>query len=109
MGHTLVDVKSLKSLEDLAIQLTSAIYSLMTLHNYQVRAIEIGIMQEDMNERANTIAWDLKRLMKHYQIQLDATLELLPPEFDPKKHIKKMIRAQRKEAKERAKEESCVT
>lgn len=105
MHHTYVDVKNLKSLEDLAIHLTSAIYSLMTLNNFQIRSIETGIMKEDMNERANTIVWDLRRLMKHYQNQLDTTLELLPPEFDAKKHIKKMIRTQRKGEKEKNKSE----
>ena len=109
MAHTPVDVKSLKTLEDLAIHLTTAIYSLMTLNNFQVRSIETGMMKEDMNERGNTIIWDLRRLMNHYQLQLDSTLELLPSKFDPKNHIKKMIKSQHKETRKKLKEKSCDT
>jgi hypothetical protein len=77
MDHTLVGEKSLKSLEDYAVLLSVAMLSLNTLHNFQVRAIEIGIMKEDMVERANTIIWDLRRLIKLYQNQSEATLELV--------------------------------
>lgn len=90
MDHTFVDEKSLKSLEDLAVVLTGNMISLQTLHNMQVRAIEIGIMKEDMNERANTIAWDLRRLMKLYQNQLESVLELLPEDFNAKATIEKL-------------------
>lgn len=92
MDHTPVDVKSLKSLEDLAVHLSTGIYSLMTMHNYQVRAIEIGIMKEDMNERGNTIAWDLRRLIKHYKEQLEETLQLLPDDFNPNAAIKNLMK-----------------
>lgn len=77
MDHTYLDVKSLKTLEDYAVLLVSGIMTLTTLQNLQVRAIELGIMKEDMNERANTIIWDLRRLMKLYQNQSEATLELV--------------------------------
>lgn len=110
MDHTPVDVKSLKSLEELAVHLSTALYSLMTLHNYQVRAIEIGIMKEDMNERSNTIAWDLRRLMKHYKEQLDETMQLLPVDFNPNETIKNLMKPKVK--KTRAKkvvEEKCDT
>lgn len=90
MDHTPVDVKSLKSLEDLAIHLTAGMYSLMTMNNFQVRAIELGIMKEDMNERSNTIIWDLRRLLKHYQTQLESVLELLPDDFNPNEVIKNL-------------------
>ena len=87
MDLTIVDVKNLKNLEDLALHLTVGIHSLITLYNYQVRSIEIGIMKEDMNERANTILWDIRRLMIQYKHQLEAVLELLPDTFDPKEKI----------------------
>jgi hypothetical protein len=90
MDHISVDVKRLQTLEDLAVHLSTAIYSLMTLHNFEVRAIEIGIMKEDMNERANTIAWDLKRLMKIYKNQLEEVLDLLPDDFNAYEAIKKL-------------------
>lgn len=90
MDHTYVDEKSLKSLEDCAIFLTSGMLTLKTLQNHQVRAIEIGIMKEDMNERANTIIWDLRRLLKLYQDQLEATLELLPDDFNGQAILEKL-------------------
>lgn len=82
MDHTFVDEKSLKSLEDYAVFLTGAMLSLVTLQNMQVHAIKIGIMKEDMNERANTIIWDTRRQIQLYKNQLETTLELLPDDFN---------------------------
>ncbi len=104
MDHTPVDVKSLKSLEDLAVHLSTGIYSLMTMNNFQVRSVEIGIMKEDMNERSNTMMWDLRRLIKQYKDQLEAVLELLPDDFNPHDTIKKLqaakVRKPRKKKEE---------
>jgi hypothetical protein len=90
MDHTLVDEKSLKSLEDLAIHLTTGMLSLMTLQNIQVQALEIGIMQEDQAERANTIIWDIRRLIKLYKDQTESVLELLPDDFNHEAIIEKL-------------------
>jgi hypothetical protein len=90
MDHTFVDEKSLKNLEDYAVFLSSALLSLITLQNLQVRAIEIGIMKEDQAERANTIIWDLRRLMKLYSIQTESILELLPDDFNAIAIIEKL-------------------
>lgn len=104
MDHTYADEKSLKSLEDLSVYLTTAMVSLITLQNAQVQAIEIGIMKEDMNERANTIVWDLRRLMKLYKDQLEATLELLPDDFTAGDTIRKLQAENMKRARAIAKE-----
>lgn len=90
MDHTFVDEKNLKSLEDLAIYLTTAMLSLKTLQNIQVQALEIGIMQEDQAERANTIIWDIRRLIKLYQDQTESVLELLPDDFNHVAIIEKL-------------------
>lgn len=90
MDHTYVDEKSLKSLEDYAVFLTSGIITLITLQNLQVQAIKIGIMPEDLNERANTIVWDIRRQMNHYQVQLNAVLDLLPEDFTAATAIQKL-------------------
>lgn len=82
MDYTYVDTKNLKSLEDYAVFLTTGMLTLMTLHNFQVKAVEIGIMPDDMAERANTIMWDIQRLQKNYQNQLESTFELLPDDFN---------------------------
>lgn len=101
MDHTPVDVKSLKTLEDLAVHLSTGLYSLMTMHNFQVRAIEIGIMKEDMNERGNVISWDLRRLIKHYKEQLEEVLELLPDDFNPNEAIKNLQKAKVKKTRKK--------
>lgn len=90
MDHTLADEKSLKSLEDLAIYLTTGMLSLMTLQNIQVKALEIGIMKEDQAERANTIIWDIRRLLKLFTDQTESVLELLPDDFNHAAIIEKL-------------------
>lgn len=90
MDHTFVDEKSLKSLEDYAVIACSAVLTLTTLQNFQVRAIEIGIMPEDMNERANTMIWDLRRLIRQYQDQANSALELVGDGFNHEAVIETM-------------------
>jgi hypothetical protein len=90
MDHTFVDDKSLKTLEDYAVFLTGGLISLMTLQNIQVKAIELGIMPEDLNERANTIIWDVRRQIQLYQHQLNSVLELLPDDFSAMNTLKKL-------------------
>ena len=99
MDHTFVDANSMKSLEDYAIFLISGILSLKTLHNLQVRAIEIGILKEDMAERANTALWDLRRLMQIYQEQVNTVLELLPEDFNGQAIIAKLQETEMKKAR----------
>jgi len=100
MDHTLQDEKALKTLEDLAIYLVTARISLLTLKNAQKRAIEIGIMKEDMNERSNTIIWDLTRLSHLYTEQLEQVLELLPADFSPQEQISKMLKKRTRKKKD---------
>jgi hypothetical protein len=90
MDHTFVDEKSLKTLEDYAVFLGSAMLSLLTLQNIQVRALEIGIMKEDQNERANTMIWEIRRLISLFQKQTDSIMEMLPDDFDAVKVIEKL-------------------
>ncbi len=98
MDHTFVDEKSLKSLEDYAVLLTAGIMTLQTLHNLQVKCLSLGIMPEDMSERATSIIWSLRAMMKHYETQLNSALELIGDDFDHKATIlqlkeKELIRA----------------
>lgn len=111
MDHTFVDAKSLKTLEDLIFHLGESKASLTTLYNYQKRAIEIGIMKEDMNERANTILWDIERLIKLYENQMVSVFELLPSTFNPEEVMKKLIAIHNKKAKSLIKEakQKCDT
>ena len=90
MDHTFVDEKSLKTLEDYAVFLTTGMLSLMTLQNFQVRAIKIGILPEDMMERANVIIWDIRRQIQSYQAQLESVLEMLPDNFSAVPLIEKL-------------------
>ncbi len=99
MEHTYVDEKSLKSLEDLSIFLTTGIFSLLTLYNLQARSIQIGILPDDAAERANTILWDLKRVMNLYQEQLDTVFHLLPEDFNVQSTIQKLKQVELKKAR----------
>lgn len=93
MQQTFVDEKSLKSLEDYAVFLTSGLYTLQTLYNLQTQAINAGILLEDHAERVNTILWDIRRLLHQYKQQLDGVLELTG-EFDASVIIQKLQKAQ---------------
>jgi phage-related minor tail protein len=84
MEFTYVDAKGMKSLEDYAVSLVTGILSLKTLESFQARVMDLGILKEDQGCRTNTILWDLKRMMKLYQDQLESVLELLPDDFDTK-------------------------
>jgi hypothetical protein len=95
--------KQLKNLDDLAVYLATGFLSLNTLHNNQVRAIQIGIMPEDLNERANTIAYDIRRLMKLYETQLGEVLNLLPDDFSAQDTIKNLSKRMKKLAKTKVK------
>lgn len=109
MDHTPVDVKHLKSLEDLKECLVTSIVSLMTLYNYQVRAIEIGIMKEDMNVRANTVAWDIRRLIQLYKEQLIEVLDLLPDSLNAEKTIEQFLKKLKRDFNKKKREETCDT
>lgn len=109
MDHTYVDSKNLKTLEDYAIFLASALLSLVTLQNLEIRAIEIGIMKEDMAERSNTMIWDSRRLMKLYKDQLEATLELLPEDFNHLEVMKKLQAQQLTKARSLTRRKKCDT
>jgi len=90
VDHTYLDEKSLKNLEDYTVLLGSAILTLQTLHNLQVKSLEIGIMPEDMSERATSIIWSLRALMKHYDTQLNSALELIGDDFDHESVISRL-------------------
>ena len=93
MEVTFVDAKKLKSLEDYAVSLVSGMLSIKTLEEFHTRAIEIGILSEDLNCRGNTIIWDMRRMLKLYQDQLESVLELLPDDFNTDK-ILEMLKQQ---------------
>lgn len=87
MEVTFVDVKTMKTLEDYAISLVSGMLSIKTLEAFHTKAIEIGILPEDLNCRGNTIVWDMRRMLKLYQNQLGSVLEILPDDFNIEKII----------------------
>ncbi len=90
MEITYIDEKNLKTLEDYCVFLVTGMLSLKTLQNMHVKAIEIGILPEDMACRSNTMIWDIRRLIKLYQEQLETILELLPSDFNAEEIIKAM-------------------
>ena len=71
----------------------------MTLYNNQVRAIEIGIMPEDLNQKSNVIIDHLRRMMAMYYAHLESVLQLLPPDFNGEANLKKLKEAHLKNAR----------
>jgi len=90
MDHTFVDEKSLKSLEELVVFLGGGKASLQTLLILQAKAIKAGIMQEDMNVRAAHILGCIQDLIKLYEKQMEACLELLPDDFKAEPVIERL-------------------
>lgn len=89
----------MKSLEDYAFALILGSLSLKTLESYHIRAIEIGILPEDLACRANTIIWDIKRLWKLYQDQAEGVLELVPDDFNTESIIETVKAIELKKAR----------
>jgi hypothetical protein len=56
-------------------------------------------MSDELNERAKTMIWDIKRMLKSHETQLKGVLELLPDDFDPEKVIEE-LRERMKKKKE---------
>lgn len=112
MDLTYVDAKNLKDLEGYAVSLAMGILSLSTLEKFHIRAVEIGILPEDLSCRSNTIVWDLRRLMKLYQDQLEGVLELVPDDFNAQTIIASLQQAELKKARQmtrKKKETKCDT
>lgn len=65
--------------------------SLKTLHNVQIQLVESGLLPEDVVERCNVIAYDIKRVLVLHQKQMEAVLELLPETFDPVEAINEVM------------------
>ena len=90
----------MKSLDDYCMALVSGILSLQTLESFHIRAVEIGILKEDMECRANTIVWDLRRCIKIYHTQLAEALDLLPDEMNIAKLIEDLKKIHKTNAKQ---------
>lgn len=100
MDHTRVDAKSVKSLEELQIHLGTSLISLKTLIEMQTRAIKAGIMPEDMNVRASNIIQQLAISYKMMQEQVYENKDLLTPDFEPEKVIKRLKKKEVENARE---------
>lgn len=100
MDSTYVTSKKMKSLDDYCMALVSGILSLQTLEAFHIRAVEIGILKEDMECRANTIVWDLRRCIKIYHTQLAEALDLLPDEINIAKLIEDLKKIHKTNAKQ---------
>lgn len=90
MDHTNVDVKSLRTLEELQFYLGTTLVSIRTMVALQAQAISAGIMPEDMNVRAADIIQQLKVCFQKIQEQALENADLLPPDYNPEKIAKKL-------------------
>lgn len=99
MDHTYVDLKNLKSLEELIVYLASNRITLQTLHSIQMRALTIGIMTEDQCQRAGLIIQDLENMDKLYLDQMYSVFELLPEDFKKEAVIQRLQEAHLRKAR----------
>ncbi len=103
MQIKLVDSKSMATLEHYVVALVTGLISLRTLEGYHIAAVNLGILKEDQECRANTIVWDIIRLRKIYSDQIDAALELLPSDFDVTEILKDLKTKEVRKNKSRSK------
>lgn len=99
MQYSYVDVDKMKSLEEYAVSVVMGLMSLKTIMSYHAKAQSLGILTEDQTILANTILWDISRLLKACIEQADSVLELVAGDItiesileDLKKHEKTRAR-----------------
>jgi len=100
MENKYVSASEVKTLEDYAFALVLGNLTLQTLFSFHKRAIEIGILKEDQECRAQTILWDLKRVTTLYLQQAASVLELLPEDYNFENIMDKIKDVEIKKAKE---------
>lgn len=101
MSRISADEKIINSLEEYTAVLLRDAMGLKAFDNNQAEAIEVGILTEDQAERANTIIWDIRRLIKQVQQQLHSVFELIPEDLN----FKEIISNIQKKEEERTKKE----
>jgi len=103
MQIKLVDSKAMTTLEHYVVALVTGLISLRTLEGYHIAAVNLGILKEDQECRANTLVWDIIRLRKLYADQIDAALELLPSDFDVTEILRDLKTKEVKKTKSKSK------
>lgn len=74
-GFKFVTPENINSIESYAGSIAIALISLNTLSNFGKSAARAGFLQTDEEERAKTVEWEIRRLMKLYQGLLEEILE----------------------------------
>jgi len=95
-----VDPMKMKSLEDYVISLVYGMITLKTLSQFHIQALNLGVMKEDHDCRANTMIWDCTRLLRLYHDQAESLLELLPEGINFNEIINKLQLEEIKKAKQ---------
>lgn len=71
----LVTADKLNTLEDYSAALMMGMISLQTLCAFHEAALQKGILQTDEEEKATTIVWEFRRLIKLYMGQTELIME----------------------------------
>jgi hypothetical protein len=101
-----VNAKSLKTLEHYAAALLSGMISLGTLELFHQQALKKGILDEDEQETAKTICWELQRLLALYRTQINHVLERT--ELDEKTVLNSLIEILKQPKTKKKKEKEDV-
>lgn len=79
------------NLEDYAVYITLCTSSLKALSKMHFKALNAGIMPEDMECRSNLMILELARMQKIHTEQLIAIMELLPDDFDLSENVQNFM------------------
>lgn len=82
MEMQFVNPNGVDTLEHYAISLVTSLLSLKTIEASQIAAMQKGILDESELHNAETMIWELRRLMKIYQNQSEYVLARLPDDFN---------------------------
>ena len=70
-----VSVDEMSTIEHYAASLIFGVYSIKTLEAFHVKALKLGLLNEDEEESVKTICWEMKRLIALHKTQLDQITE----------------------------------
>lgn len=99
MKNSTVDLENLKNLEQYSVILIYRLAQLKELLLTEVKAQEVGILDEELESLSISLCENILRLVKLYERQISSVLNYLPDDLDHEQVIKSLQKkkpAQRK-------------
>ncbi len=80
METPFISPKDMTTLEHYAASMFTALISLQSIQQFQAYALKKGLLDDDETETSKTIIWEIQRLAKLYENQIDKVLSRSPLE-----------------------------